>query len=73
MRVPVGVEDDDGVCGLQVEPEAPGARAQHEDEVVAARRVELRQQIPAVVRLGRTVQSQVLVTYQSHAVIVHST
>jgi hypothetical protein len=40
VRVPVGVEDDDGVGGLKVEAEASGSRRQQEDEVLRVRTVE---------------------------------
>jgi hypothetical protein len=33
MRIPVGVEDDNGVGSLQIEAEASGASRQQEDEV----------------------------------------
>ena len=61
VRVPVAVEDDDGIGGLQVEAEAAGARRQNEDEVLGVGRVELHQQLAAIVRLRRAVQPQVLV------------
>lgn len=41
MWVPVTVEDDDGVGGLQVEPEAAGSGAEEEDEVLRSFLVEL--------------------------------
>lgn len=34
MRVPVTVKDDDGVGGLQVEPQATGSGTEEEDEVL---------------------------------------
>lgn len=34
LRVPVGIKDDAGVCGRQVDAETAGSRAQQEDESV---------------------------------------
>ena len=59
MGIPVRVVDDDGVGGLQVEAEAAGARAQDEHEVLGVLHAEQLQQLTAVVRLGRPVQTQV--------------
>lgn len=44
VRVPVAVKDDDSVGRLQVEAQAPGPRAQQEDEILRARLVECLQQ-----------------------------
>ena len=60
MWVPVTVEEDDGVGGLQVEPQTPSPRAEHEDEVLAVVLVEGLQQQPSIVSLGGAVQTQVL-------------
>lgn len=49
MRVPVAVEDDHGVRGLQVEAEAAGSGAEQEDEVLRSLLVELLQQHRPVV------------------------
>jgi len=40
VRVPVGVEDDDGVSRLQVEAETSGASRQQEDEILGVGAVE---------------------------------
>jgi len=56
MRVPVGVEDDDGVRRLEVEAEAARPRGQQEDEVVGAGLVELGQHVASVLGLCRPVQ-----------------
>ena len=39
LRVPVAVEQDNDVCGVQVDAQAPGARGQQEDELLGALRV----------------------------------
>lgn len=57
MRIPVGVEDDDGVCALQVEAEPAGARGQQEHEVVRVGVVELLEQLATVFRFCHAVQS----------------
>ena len=43
---------------LQVEPEAAGARGEHEEEVLGARSVEEPQQLAPVVGLGGAVQPE---------------
>ena len=55
MRVPVRVEDDDGVGGLEVKAEAARPRGEQEDEVVRVRLVELGQHVAPVLRLGCSV------------------
>ena len=54
VGVPVAVEDHHGVGRLQVEPQAPGACAQQEDEERRVGLVEPLQQRCAVLRLGGT-------------------
>tara|TARA_B100000768_G_C11156957_1_gene322813 strand:- start:56 stop:430 length:375 start_codon:yes stop_codon:yes gene_type:complete len=63
LRVPVRVEEDDRVGALQVEAEAAGARGEHEYEVGRVGRVELRQQVAAVVTLGVAIEPQVAVPH----------
>jgi hypothetical protein len=70
MGVPVGVEDDDGVSGLQVEAQATGAGAEDEEEVVRRRVIEHLQQVATVLRLGHAVQTQVLVAWGTKKGIV---
>ena len=55
VRVPVRVEDDDGVGGLEVKAEAARPRGEQEDEVVRVRLVELGQHVAPVLRLGCSV------------------
>ena len=52
VGVPVRVEDDHGVGGLQVEAQAAGTRAEQEDEVLGVGVVEGLQQHAAVVCLS---------------------
>lgn len=40
LRVPVRIEDDHDVCGVQVDAQASCARRQQENELVAALRIE---------------------------------
>ena len=40
VRVPIGVEDDDRVGGLQVQPETSGSSGEQEDEVLRVGTVE---------------------------------
>ena len=58
MRVPVGVEDDDGVGGLQVEAEPARPRGEEEDEVLRVLVVEGLEHVGAVVGLGHPVQAE---------------
>mmetsp|Transcript_24257 Transcript_24257/g.71712 ORF Transcript_24257/g.71712 Transcript_24257/m.71712 type:complete len:740 (-) Transcript_24257:1603-3822(-) len=64
LRVPVAVEEDDCVGRLEVEPEPARARREHKDEVVRARRVELAEQLAAILALGAAVEAEVLVVAQ---------
>ena len=60
MRVPVRVEDDHGVCRLQIEPQPSGSRRQKEDEGIRVRVVELLEHVGALVGLGHPVQPEEL-------------
>ena len=62
MWVPVGVKDDDGVGGLQIQSEAAGASAENEHKDLRMWIVEHRQQLATVLALCRPVKAQVLVT-----------
>ena len=68
MRVPVRVKDDDGVSRLEVEAQPPSTGAEEEDEVRGVLGVEHLQHLPAVVSLGGTVQTQVVVAWQQKRV-----
>jgi len=57
MGIPVGVIDNDGVSGLQVEPETSGSRTQQEEEHVRVGRVELGKQLTAIICLGCAIQT----------------
>lgn len=59
MRVPVRVEYDDSVRGLQVETQSSGSGTQQKDEEVTSRLVKLLQQISSVFSLGGSVEPQV--------------
>lgn len=50
--VPVAVEDDDSVGGLQVEAEASGSGAEQEDEILRSLLIKLLQQRSSVLGLG---------------------
>lgn len=52
MRIPVTVEDDDGVGRLQIETQTSGSGAEQEDKVLGGRVVEGLQQRAAVLRFG---------------------
>lgn len=60
LRVPVRVEEDDGVGRLQVEAEAAGARREHEDEVGRVGGIEALEELAAVLGLGAAVEAEVL-------------
>ena len=60
MGIPVGVEDDDGVGGLQVKSETTRSRAQYEDEVLRVRGAEQLQKVATIIRLCRSIEAQVL-------------
>ena len=59
MRIPVRIEDDDGVGSLQIESESTGAGREHEDEMVTFRGVEHSQQFAALVRFGTSIETQI--------------
>ena len=59
VRVPVRVEDDDGVGGLEVEPETTGARGEDEDLVGRVLGVEECDGRGALLGLGASVETQV--------------
>lgn len=52
MRVPVAVEDDDGVSRLQVQAQASGPGAEQEHKVLRGRVIECLQQHATVLCLG---------------------
>ena len=59
MGIPVRVEDDDGVCRLEIEAQPSGSRGEQEHEILRVWPVELLQQRPAVVAPRRAVEAQV--------------
>ncbi|KAG5458151.1 MAG: hypothetical protein BJ554DRAFT_1686 [Olpidium bornovanus] len=68
VRIPVRVENNDRVGGLEVEPKAPGARGQEEDGDVRLWVIELPEQLRPVVGLDRAVQAKVFVTAEMQEV-----
>lgn len=59
MGIPVGVEYDDSVSRLEIEAETASPSAEQEDEELGVLGIELGEEEPSVVGLGRPVQSQV--------------
>ena len=59
--VPVGVEYDDGVCCLQIQPQSPRTGGEDKNEAVVGGVTELGQHVSSVFRLRSSVQSQVSV------------
>lgn len=55
LRVPIGVEDDDCVCSLEVEAEPTGSGAEKKDVILAVRLVEQPHSLLAVFGLGGAV------------------
>jgi hypothetical protein len=69
MGVPVRVEDDNGVGGLQVEAKTSGSCRQQEDEVVRVGHVKDFEHISALVALGHTIQSEKFVALEVEIVL----
>ena len=59
LRVPVRVEDNDGVCSLKVETESSGASTQQKDIVLTVGLVEQLHAFFSVFRLGGAVEPEV--------------
>jgi hypothetical protein len=59
VRVPVRIEDDDGVGALQIQTQTAGTRRQQKQKVIAVLRVELLQQVAAILRFGGAVETQI--------------
>jgi len=67
--VPVGIEDDDSVGGLQVESKATSTCAQDEEKDLWMWIVEHRQQLATIIALRCPIKTQVLVSWQDNRYI----
>ena len=65
MRIPIGIKDDDSVCGLQIQTQTSSSGTQQEHEVLRILGIEQLQQVSTVFRLGGTIQTQVRVTWEN--------
>jgi hypothetical protein len=59
LWVPIGVEDDDSVCSLQVQTQSTGSCTEEEDIVLTVGLVEQFHSLLTVFGLGGAVQTQV--------------
>lgn len=59
MRIPIRIENDDGIGRLQIEAQPSRSRREDEDGVLGLRVVELLEQVGPILVLGRAVQAKV--------------
>ena len=60
MRIPVGVENDDGIGGLKIQSQPTGSGTQQKNEIFAFGAIEFLQQVASILRFSRTIQTKVL-------------
>lgn len=59
MRIPIRIEYNHSIGALQIQTQTAGPRRQQKDEVLAVLRVELPEELAAIFRFRRSVQSEV--------------
>lgn len=59
LRVPIGVEDDDCVCSLQVQTQSTGSCAEEKDIILTVRLVEQLHSLLTVFGFSRAIETEV--------------
>ena len=68
LGVPIGVKDDDGVCGCEIDTQASSTRGQEEREIGGVVGVEVFHRLVSRYGGGRSIQALVLPSLHSHVV-----